>query len=355
MRATRTNAARTQRHLHQRSAGLNHTSPNLSASLRSRSSDATGAVHSPPITMTALLCLSLLGACVAGDVQEDAASSSDGEGPDLAVVQGGDDRVLIAASNSVRYPWRAVAAFRPSSQRSTASCTAFKVGPRHALTAAHCFESSDGAYGYVINATPRIARLVFGQYGSGDLQENMPVDGAKIGIESVYIPPEWKDSRGTDRQYDWALMRLADADSSRGWFNALARRDDEVRSLDALFIDGFPLDTVTGDSTGTDSECAASPLSTKDCGGYQYQATATISAMNSTYLEVARDWDRGQSGGPIYAEIPTQSQRVAVALVSLNKAGRNVARRIDSTISDKICEQVRMFPSARFPTHECGR
>jgi hypothetical protein len=82
---------------------------------------------------------------------------------------------------------------------------------------------------------------------------------------------------------------------------------------------------------------------------------STISGMNATYVELATDWDRGQSGGPIYAEVPAQSQRVAVAIVSLNKVGRNVARRIDRVISDKLCEQVRMFPSTRFPTHECGQ
>jgi hypothetical protein len=58
-----------------------------------------------------------------------------------------------------------VAAFRPTSQRPTASCTVFKVGPRHGLTAAHCFELSDGAGGYVVNATASTVRLVFGQYG----------------------------------------------------------------------------------------------------------------------------------------------------------------------------------------------
>lgn len=94
-------------------------------------------------------------------------------------------------------------------------------------------------------------------------------------------------------------MRLVDGDSSRGWFNALARSDADVRAVRDAAVTGYPLESVTGNGSGTDSPCAASPLASKNCGGYQYQAPATISTMNATFLELATDWDRGQSGGPI--------------------------------------------------------
>jgi len=282
------------------------------------------------------------------------------EGRDLApgeqaVVQGEDERELIDASRVLAYPWRTVAAFRPTSGRATASCTAFKVGPRHLLTAAHCFESRDDNGDYLVKATRSTVRLVFGQLGSGNAAENMPVDGRKVTVEDVYIPEGWSRTQGDNREHDWALIRLADADSSRGWFQVLARNDDDVLAESDVFVTGYPLDRVTGNGSGTDSPCAASPLEDARCGGFQYQAPAAIRAHNATYFELATDWDRGQSGGPIYTDLPNTRQKSAIALVSLNNAGKNVAHRITPVIADKVCEQVRAHPSSLFPNHECGQ
>lgn len=299
-----------------------------------------------------LATLSALAACAPeglDDTAEDVASS------EHAVVQGSDDRSLITSAMSVAYPWRTVAAFRPTSQRTSASCTAFKVGPRHLLTAAHCFEGPDASGTYVVAATKTTVRLVFGQYGSGNDRVNMPVDERKIAVEDVYLPPDWAKSRGTNVEHDWALIRLADADSSRGWFNATARTDADVKAVTGLKVTGYPLEKVNPDGSGTDSPCAASPLKSKDCGGYQYESPAKISTMNATFFEMSADWDRGQSGGPIYSAIPNSTQKSVVALVSRNKLARNVAHRITSVIANKVCEQVRLFPSKQFPNHECGK
>jgi hypothetical protein len=85
------------------------------------------------------------------------------------------------------------------------------VGPRHLVSAAHCFfaERDDGSFGAV--TTKNLARLVFGQRGSGNSAANMPVDGRKVGIEHIIVPDGWIDSVGTDYSSDWAVVRMADA------------------------------------------------------------------------------------------------------------------------------------------------
>ena len=263
-----------------------------------------------------------------------------------SLVLGVDDRQRVTQAMATTYPYRAVAAVRRSPLSATAVCTAFKVGPRHLLGAAHCFygELANGTFGLIVGLES--FRLVMGQYGTGNALANMPVDGRKLSLQHIYVPPEYVADRGASKVNDWVLLRLADGDSGPGWFRTKAWTDAEMKSFLSPTVSGYP---------GTSQVCAASPFATGQCSGYQYHGLAATLGLAASYVDVAADWTEGQSGGPLYGTVAGQAQRVALGIIhsSGGEEPRNFARRLTSTISTKVCQQLAAFPSTRFPNVPC--
>src|SRR5690349_11276335 len=100
-----------------------------------------------------VLCLLALATVTAAGCAAEVDDFDDEEAAVAAVSEGliigTDDRTALFPSSLVDdYPWRAVAAVRLTPNTTTANCSAFKVGPRHLLSAAHCFYDvlADGSF-----------------------------------------------------------------------------------------------------------------------------------------------------------------------------------------------------------------
>ncbi|MEY4509098.1 MAG: hypothetical protein RLZZ450_1220 [Pseudomonadota bacterium] len=276
------------------------------------------------------------------------------------VVIGTDDRTLVSAASSTAYPWSAMAALRPTASVTWAHCSAFKVGPRHLLTAAHCIDywfQGVKTTQTDVNST----RVVYGQFGSGNASANMPVK-AKFGVAAIIIPSQWNSTQG-NYAHDWALIRLNDSDSTAGWFDALARTDAQIGATTNRHAVGFPLEHTASSSggneySGTLATCAASPLANKHCGGYQYDAPVSSLNVGTTFLSVATDWDRGQSGGAVYATETNNSRKVLLGIISnsgtINGQPTNIAVRISFDIQSVMCTDIKNFPSTAYPAHACN-
>jgi V8-like Glu-specific endopeptidase len=266
------------------------------------------------------------------------------------LVNNDDDRSRVTQAQATSYPWRAVAAIRLTSSITTSSCSAFKVGPRHLLSAAHCFYEAHSSGMASLKVALTSFRLVYGQYGSGNAASNMPVNGHKVTIEQLYVPPGYISSNATNASDDWALIRVADSESLPGWFRTKAFTNAEIPGLPEPRAAGFPLPTQT---------CAASPLTNGQCGGYQYHAPLAENGgigVSASFLDTQADWTRGQSGGPVFAKVSGQAdpdQRWAMGIVHGSGTANSFARRITSVISRKVCDQIAAFPSTSYPSVAC--
>lgn len=262
------------------------------------------------------------------------------------LIIGLDDRARVTQGQATAYPWRAVAAVRRTANTTTASCTAFKVGPRHLLSAAHCFYDvlPDGTFGLIVPVSS--LRLVMGQYGSGNDASNMPVNGRKLAVQSLYVPPGYIANRGADRTEDWALLRVADGDSGPGWFRTKAWTEAEMRAFTSPIASGYP---------GHTQICRASPYANGQCGGFQYYAPGSNLLFSASFINTHADWQTGQSGGAFFGTDGVQSQKVALGIIhsSRDDLQASFARRITSVISNKVCEQIRLFPSTSIPNVPC--
>jgi V8-like Glu-specific endopeptidase len=265
------------------------------------------------------------------------------EGSLEGLIIGADNRARVTQGQATAYPWRSVAAIRLTANMTTASCSAFKVGPRHLLSAAHCFyQQNPNGFGLIVPLTS--FRIIFGQYGSGNAAANMPVDGKKVAIQSLYVPPAYISSGGTSSVDDWALIRVADGDSGPGWFKTKAWTTDEMLSFTSPTATGYPLHA---------NSCAASPFANGQCSGYQYYAAASNLAFSASFIDTHADWQTGQSGGAVFGTVTGQSQKLAFGIIHSSSASASYARRITSAISTKVCQEIQAFPSTSYPNVSC--
>lgn len=287
-----------------------------------------------------LITFVLSGCGDAADADVDGDSSS----PETALIIGTDERTVAP---STAYPYRSVAAlrWRPNDER--ASCSAFKVGPRHLVSAAHCFftERENGSWGAI--TTENRARIVFGQRGSGNGAANMPVDGRKVQMEYFFVPSGYVDSHGDDLRFDWAVIRLADADSSSGWFKISSWSNEQLAAFEAPSAVGYPLHSES---------CAGSPLMNGDCGGFLYEAPVAQLLLSPSYLDVQTDWNPGQSGGPLFANLSDTRQKAALGIVVRHRheSTQNFARRFTPEIVSHVCQDIFDHPSTTH-AHECEK
>lgn len=266
------------------------------------------------------------------------------------LINNDDDRSRVIQAQAGAYPWRAVAAIRLTANITTASCSAFKVGPRHLLSAGHCFYEAGSSGTAALKVALSSFRLVYGQYGSGNDVSNMPVNGHKVAIESLYVPPAYISSNATSAVDDWALIRVANSESLPGWFRTKAFTNAEIPLLPEARSAGFPLPTQT---------CAASPLANTQCSGYQYYAPLAENGgvgVSASFIDTQSDWTTGQSGGPVFAKVSGQAdpdQRWAMGIVHGSGTASSFARRITSVISQKVCQEIAAFPSTAIPSVQC--
>ncbi|GEB49995.1 serine protease [Streptomyces cacaoi] len=249
--------------------------------------ERTSAVRVPErwAAMLAALVTALVGALLAPPVQGAAAQERD---PDRAVIGG-------YAVNAGDHPWAVALSSRArfGSERSGQFCGGAVVGPRTAVTAAHCLTRE--VLGVDVGQV-RDLRIITGR---GDLTGNA---GKEVAVRSVKVNPDF-DAR--TNKGDVAVLRLAESLPSSSVVPMAGKGDPAYRSGTPATVYGWGDTTGRGNYSNTlraarvgimaDSSCERAYPGTSNG---KYDAATMVCAG----LEAGgRDACQGDSGGPLVA------------------------------------------------------
>ena len=265
--------------------------------------------------------------------------SAESPGP-VPVILGADTRTPVTSNSTLTsYPWRTVGnVLYGSTDSDNGACTATKIGPRHAITAAHCLHDCAGTWSSPIWFSP-------GQEG------NSTHNGGPRKMVARY-------ARTCSLSSDYGLLILADSSSfaslgwvGYGWWNDL---DDYQGKL--AYVRGYPKYYQT---------CTYSPRSDGDCGGYMYSQTRTLPSVSHTsgYLYHRSDTSGGQSGNsliyflsggsPITLGVHKRGNEPGSgATITASPVTYNIAPRMRSSMWNDICTWIGAWPSS-YASHPC--
>lgn len=265
-----------------------------------------------------------------------------GDTPDpLPVLLGGDDnRSLVSSSSTLTsYPWRTVGnVLYNTTSTNAGGCTATKIGPRHAITAAHCLHDCDGTW---------YSPIWFAPGQQGDTWKN----GGPRKMVARY-------ARTCANSSDYGLLILEDSSSfaslgwvGYGWWNNLSSYQGKT-----VWVRGYPQYNQT---------CAASPRGDNKCGGYMYSHIRNLPSVTHTngYVYHSSDTSGGQSGSsliyflqngdPITLGVHKRGNEPSSgATITSSPATYNIAPRMRSSMWNDICTWIGNFPSS-YASHPC--
>ena len=206
-------------------------------------------------------------------------------------------------SNSAMLPWRCIALLQIRyASGQTGRGTAWAIGPRTYLTAAHCVHHWRGG--------PAREITIFPAYGSG-----LAPYGSQKAVDSYYNP-NWP--RGWEPALDFAMI-FTEASAGVGWFGYSAASDDGLKRV-LVNLAGYP----------------------DDHAGTQYFDGGRITDVDSEFIYHTIDTAEGQSGSPLFWS--NRDQRIGLGIHTYGVEGSsrtNLARRISPDLFSLFQEHVR--------------
>ncbi|MEU2725308.1 serine protease [Streptomyces smyrnaeus] len=250
---------------------------------RTRASRAPGRSGSRPV----ILGTALIAALLAPAAPQQAAAHDKGPG---RVVVGG------APVSADAHPWVVALSSRArfGPQRSGQFCGGALVGPRTAVTAAHCLSRE------VLGADPSRVDDLRVITGRGDLTSTA---GKEIAVKSSKVNPDY-DSR--TNKGDIAVLRLASSVPREAVIPMAHKGDSAYRAGTEASVYGWGDTTGRGDYATTLHAARVKVLPDEDCRrAYPGSADGTydpVTMMCAGLKEGGKDACQGDSGGPLVAQ-----------------------------------------------------
>lgn len=197
--------------------------------------------------------------------------------------------------------------------------TGFLIGAQTVLTAAHNLIDNE-------NGTRRTTSSVNILPGrSGDRTFN----DLRASSSQFYIPSGWTSGSGFDRNFDYALIFLP-SPLVIGTFGLATRTDSQLNSAQPNLA-GYPIRGVNG-----------VPLN----GRTQLLSKGGISTVSNHRLNYKIDTEDGQSGSPLWIEIPrpsnpSQKTLVVIGIHTVGTPSTNSGTRISASIFNDIDPKIK--------------